>query len=161
MTTQQPEENHDSKIVWLTVAEDQSRANALARYWDAMVRGQSADPGALDPQLAAVVALLRHYHAVTRLPHAGTASPSATSTRLHPIRPTARAALSVIGVFAVIFALNTLLSPRSWLLSSAEDPDWIPWVSDDWLGADAVTAHVLDTRSPALAMQPERSLDGA
>ena len=159
--TQQPEESHDPKIVWLTVAEDQTQANALARYWDAMVRGQSADPSALDPQLAAVVALLRHYHAVTRLPHPGIASSAVTSPRLRPNRPTARAALSVIGVFVIIFSLNTLLSPRSWLLSSAEDPDWIPWVSDDWLGADAVTAHVLDTPSPALAMQRERSPNGA
>jgi len=160
MTTQEPEDGHNPRIVILTVGEDQAQATALARYWDATVRGQTTDPSALDPELTAVVALLRHYHAVTRPPQAGPASPGATAPRPLPVRPTVRTARAVIGVFVVIFALNTLLSPRSWLLSSAEDPDWIPWVSDDWLGDDAVTAYTLETSSVELVRQHERRRDG-
>lgn len=72
-----------------------------------------------------MVQLLEHYRAVTPLVAlAPDSSP--------PGRPAFYAVLLMLAA-VLLFTSNTLLSPRSWLLSSATDPDWIPWVSDDWL----------------------------
>ena len=54
--------------------------------------------------------------------------------RHDPARPLTRAAVGLTAIFLVVFAVNTVTSPRSWL-SGASDPDWIPWVSDDWMSA--------------------------
>lgn len=45
-----------------------------------------------------------------------------------------RAAVGLVAIFVVVFAVNTVVSPRSWLVTQ-NDPDWIPWISDDWIGA--------------------------
>lgn len=41
----------------------------------------------------------------------------------------------------LLFTSNTLLSPWSRLLSSAPEPDWIPWVSEGWSGGNTLTAN--------------------
>ena len=43
-----------------------------------------------------------------------------------------RASVALTAIFLMVFAVNTVTSPRSWL-SATSDPDWIPWVSDDWI----------------------------
>jgi hypothetical protein len=146
---------NDAKIVPLFATEEQSAPAALSRYWDETVRGQPSDPEELDPELKTVVQLLRHYHAVTRhhreasalvhspsgelrSPPTRTASPLAAQAsgpgRQVPGFHAPLAALTMMGVLILIFAVNTAVSPRSWLLSRASDPDWIPWLSDEWLG---------------------------
>ncbi|MFN8594520.1 MAG: hypothetical protein U0031_23965 [Thermomicrobiales bacterium] len=148
MTTHQPCDGDDAKIVPLFPAEEEQASAALSRYWDATVRGQSIDTEELDADLKTIVHLLRHYHTVTRREH-GThpalrslyddlPAPPERGTRYvrrqKPAFYAPIAALAMMGVFILLFAFNTLASPRSWLLSEAADPDWIPWISDEWLG---------------------------
>jgi ferric-dicitrate binding protein FerR (iron transport regulator) len=155
MTTRPHFDADDAKIVPLFTTEEPSESAALARYWDATVHGQPLDTEELDPELKTVVQLLRHYHAVTRhhdanapvhapsgelrSPPARAASPPAEHAITGPRRQVPRhhaplAALTMMGVLILIFVVNTVVSPRSWLLSRASDPDWIPWISDEWLG---------------------------
>lgn len=148
MTTQHHFDADDAKIVPLFPAEEQQASAALSRYWDATVSGQRLDISEIDPELKAVVQLLRHYHAVTRHQPGAQAllrSPNndlplpperaIANTGRHPQHAHAsRAALTMVGVFLLLFTFNTVVSPRSWLLTRTTDPDWIPWVSDDWLG---------------------------
>ncbi|MEZ4563006.1 MAG: hypothetical protein R2853_09740 [Thermomicrobiales bacterium] len=115
-------------------AQEQADAAALARYWDARLQGRPGPDTEVEPELRDMVRLLEHYRDA-----AGpvVSPPVATS----PLRRSAhRAALVMLAAAILLFASNTLLSPRSWLLSSAADPDWIPWVSDDWLGSRAAAA---------------------
>jgi hypothetical protein len=150
MATRPPPDGQEPKIIVLFDGEEQAGADALALYWDATVKGRPADPGALDQELIAVVQLLRHYHLVTRhrwdspitrrsAPERACAYPFREARhRSSPAldatsRPLTRGAIAMVGLFVLIFTINTIVSPRSWLLSTAEDPDWIPWVSDDWL----------------------------
>jgi hypothetical protein len=166
MATPQPSDADTAKIVEL-FGNEQREAAALSRYWDATLRGRVTEADEIDPELKAVVHLLRHYHSVTRLQHDPSVPlpPSYGGLLPPPVRrahaSVSLAALTLVGVFLFIFAVNTLLSPRSWLLSSAADPDWIPWVSDDWLGPDAVTAHLFDTELAELVGDRERSEHGA
>lgn len=126
------------KIVPLFTAQEQNDAARLARYWDARQQGLAADAGDLEPALVPIVRLLEHYQEVT-----GPLSPVRATAEAPPLwrRSGHAAALTVVMIAVVLFASNTLLSPRSWLLSSAQDPDWVPWVSDNWLGRHAVTAE--------------------
>jgi hypothetical protein len=120
------------KIVPLR-AQEQAEAAALARYWDARLQGRPAADTELDPELRDMVQLLEHYREV-----AGPPEPPAAASP--PGRPVHFTALIMLAAAILLFTSNTLLSPRSWLLSSAHDPDWIPWVSDDWLGGRAPSA---------------------
>ena len=116
-------------------AQEQADAAALARYWDARLRGRPVPDTELDPELREMVQLLEHYREV-----AGPVVPAGVL----PWRSVHFAALVMLAAAILLFTSNTLLSPRSWLLSSAPDPDWIPWVSDDWLhgGAPSVGSIV-------------------
>lgn len=155
MTTPPRFDADDAKIVPLFTAEEHAQSEALSRYWDATIRGQPLDAAELDPELKTVVHLLRHYHAVTRhhrdahewlrtsgedlpppIPRETSPSPERTSTHAGTHAPRYHASLAalMVGVLAIIFAFNAVVSERSWLLSRANDPDWIPWVSDEWLG---------------------------
>lgn len=120
-------------VVPLYPAQEEADATALAHYWDARLQGQPVADTDLDPGLRDMVHLLEHYREVT-----GPAVPAATASPLW--RPGHYAALVVLAAAFLLFTSNTFLSPRSWLLSSARDPDWIPWVSDDWLGRDVPSA---------------------
>ena len=178
MTTQPDPSGEDRKIVPL-FAEEQSASTALSRYWDAAVRGQPLDAEDVDPELKTIVQLLRYYHAVTRpsrcasvsrcprvrgaLPPSHPGASGSASRRGGPPfhHPKTRAMLMMVSVFVIIFVGNTLVSPRSWLLSSSADPDWIPWVSDDWLGASALTAHSFVIQPAKLAKRQEGNVDGA
>lgn len=115
-------------------AQEQSEAAALARYWDARLQGRPVPDTELDPDLRDLVHLLEHYREV-----AGPMAPAPVAVS-PPWRPVHFAALVMLAAAILLFTSNTLLSPRSWLLSSAHDPDWIPWVSDDWLGGRAPSA---------------------
>jgi hypothetical protein len=121
------------KIVPLSTVQEQADAAALARYWDARLQGQPVADTELDPELRDMVQLLEHYRKV-----AGPVVPAVAASP--PLRPVHLAALAIVATVLLLFASHTLLSPRSWLLSSAQDPDWIPWVSDDWLGGRAPSA---------------------
>lgn len=156
MTSGQAWDEHQGKIIEFVSANERTNAARLARYWDATLRGEPPTPDALDRELALVVQLLRHYHGLTRngqgtldticpthpLTHDNRstgAGPGASATAgdrqelQKPARPMTRAALGLVAIFLVIFAVNSVTSPRSWLVTQS-DPDWIPWVSDDWIG---------------------------
>lgn len=114
-------------------AQERADAAALARYWDARLQGRPVPDTELDPELRDVVHLLEHYREV--------AAPAAPEAAPAPLwRPAHYAALVMLAAAILFFTSNTLLSPRSWLLTSAHDPDWIPWVSDDWLHGHAPSA---------------------
>lgn len=132
MSTPTRPDGRTAKILPLRTRE-QAEAAALARYWDARLAGRPVAETELDPELRDMVHLLEHYRVVA----GPTAPPAATSP---PWRPVHVAALVMLAAAFLLFTSNTLLSPRSWLLSSAPDPDWIPWVSDDWLGGRALPA---------------------
>lgn len=156
MTSRSLGDRNQSKIVTLPSIEDRTKAADLARFWDATVAGQPAAPGTLDPETIAIVRLLRHYHELARhhQPELATTSPdrcaryddfevagSHLSARpvdrgewQEPSRTMTRAAVGLVAIFVVVFAVNTVVSPRSWLVTQ-NDPDWIPWISDDWIGA--------------------------
>ena len=156
MTTRHHGDGGEAKIIELVVGDDCAQAANLARYWDATVQGQLADRRDLDPELTTVVQLLRYYHGmpdshretlVTSAPaldspHADqphgaqhvAARTGGRGGRHDPARPLTRAAVGLTAIFLVVFAVNTMTSPRSWL-SGASDPDWIPWVSDNWMSA--------------------------
>jgi hypothetical protein len=131
-TTPRPD-GRTPKIVPLHTQE-QAEAAALARYWDARLQGRPVADAEVDPDLRDMVHLLEHYREA-----AGLAAPPPAATS-PPWRPTHYAALVVLAAVLLLFTSNTLLSPRSWLLSTASDPDWIPWVSDDWLHGHAPSA---------------------
>lgn len=156
MTSGQAWDEHQGKIVEFVSANERSNAADLARYWDAALRGEPNAPDALDRELALVVQLLRHYHGLVRSnqgaldaicsPHTlrstnrtpgsdPSASPKTGDRKepQKPARPMTRAAVGLVAIFLVIFAVNSVTSPRSWLVTQ-NDPDWIPWVSDDWIG---------------------------
>ena len=139
-TTKQDARN--PKIVPLVTAEEQAEVEALARYWDARLQRRSGNAAQLSPETREMVQLLEHYREVTEPPPFPTPMPIADSPSLW-LRPRQVAVMALVMVALLLFACNTLLSPRSWLLSSAHDPDWIPWISDDWLGAHAVTAEIV------------------
>ena len=126
-------DDHDGKIVSFSSGQEQAEAAALSRYWDARLQGRPAADAELDPELRVMVHLLEHYREVT-----GPVEHDAPAPPLR--RPAYYATLALIAAALLLFASNTLVSPRSWLLSSAQDPDWIPWVSDDWLGRQAPAA---------------------
>lgn len=132
-------EEHTPKIVRLYADQEQADAVALARYWDARLEGRPSDATEIDPELRDIVQLLEHYREglIPLVPPKP--GPTAVSPPLW-LRSAQVAALALVMVMLLLFTGNTLLSPRSWLLSSTQDPDWIPWVSDDWLGAHALTA---------------------
>lgn len=133
------------KIIPLFSDQETIASERLARYWDAHLRGQPGDALGLDPELVATVQLLEHYREMTLPPDTAPvlASPAAAPTQRRLRHVVALVALATL----LLFASNTLLSPRSWLLNPAADPDWIPWVSDDWLGPRALTAQPLLTNS--------------
>lgn len=139
--TPRPDERNP-KIVTLVTAQEQAEAAALARYWDARLQGRSGDTAQLGAEVRDMVQLLEHYREVTDPLPLPKPVPVAESPPLW-LRPTQVAAMALVMIAVLLFASNTLLSPRSWLLSSAHDPDWIPWVSDDWLGAHALTAEIV------------------
>ena len=112
-------------IVPLQTAQDEASATTLARYWDARLQGRVLADTDLDPEVRDMVQLLEHYRGVTP---PVTLAPDSSP----PWRPAIYAVLLMLAV-VLLFTSNTLLSPRSWLLSTATDPDWIPWLSDDWL----------------------------
>jgi hypothetical protein len=118
--------------------QEQAEAAALARYWDARLQGRPVTDTGLDPDLRDMVRLLEHYREVAgpAAPPEVAPPPEATSP---PWRPVHLAALVMLAAI-LLFTSNTLLSPRSWLLSAAPDPDWIPWLSDDWLSGRAASA---------------------
>lgn len=122
------------KIVPFAPAQEQADAAALARYWDARLQGRPVSDTELDPDLRDMVHLLEHYREA-----AGPVAPPPAATS-PPWRSVHYAALVMLAAAILLFTSNTLLSPRSWLLSSAADPDWIPWVSDDWLHGRAPSA---------------------
>ena len=122
-----------TKIVPFSSLQEQADADALARYWDARLAGRPVPDTELEPDLRDVVHLLEHYREV-----ADPVAPSAATAP--PRRPVQYAALVMLAAAILLFTSNTLLSPRSWLLSTAPDPDWIPWVSDDWLGGRTLPA---------------------
>jgi hypothetical protein len=126
MSTSPHSDARTSNIVPLFPDQEQAGATTLARYWDARLQGQPGADTDLEPELRDMVQLLEHYREVARpvVPE---------STAALPWRTVHYTALAVLAAALLLFASNTLLSPRSWLLSSAQDPDWIPWVSDDWL----------------------------
>lgn len=140
-STPHPDPRHP-KIVPLHASQEQEEAAALARYWDARLRGQPVPDTELDPDVREMARLLEHYREVAR-----PVDPAATPAP--PWRQARSAALVVLTAAFLLFASNTLLSPRSWLLSSAQDPDWIPWVSDDWLGSRAPSAGSFVSRFTA------------
>lgn len=168
MATRPPLPNDpEPKITFILGAEDRAGAEDLARYWDATVAGRPTDPRTLDLDLALVVHLLRHYHDVTQghpdapnLPLHAERCPSAPR-RHRPPHPVTRVAIAWMGLLLLLFTINTFTSPRSWLLSTADDPDWIPWVSDGWLGPDALTARSLGTRPELFLSQIDKFADGA
>lgn len=138
MTTRHSQSDHsdDQKVVPFRRHEE-AEAAALAAFWDATVRGDDPNPQTLDPELVDVVHLLRHYHAVAQVEHSsGAPQPTPPRQRLPVVTgPLIGLAASILAaVLVVAFVGNTLLSPRSWLLSSAADPDWLPLVSDEWIG---------------------------
>ena len=138
----QPDERNP-KIVPLVTPQEQAEVEALSRYWDARLQGRVADPAQLGPEVRDMVQLLEHYREVADpLPMP---APVADSPPLW-LRPAQVAAVALAMVALLLFASNTLLSPRSWLFSSAPDPDWIPWVSDDWLSAHALTSEIVIPR---------------
>ena len=164
-----PPDESEPKITVLFSAEERVAAENLARYWDATVSGRPSDDArTLDPELALVVRLLRHYHDVTR-GHPGAAatrSDAATRRQSSPARnasthPVMRAAIASVGLVLLLFTISAVTSPRSWLLSPAADPDWIPWVSDDWLGPDAVTSRSVGGGLVLPLSQTEGGVDGA
>jgi hypothetical protein len=116
--------------------QERADAAALARYWDARLQGRPVPDTELDPELRDMVQLLEHYREV-----AGPVVPAAAASP--PWRPVHLAALVMLATAILLFTSNTLLSPRSWLLSSAPDPDWVPWVSDDWLHGHAPSAGTI------------------
>lgn len=138
----QQDERSNPKIVPLVTTQEQAEVEALARYWDDRLQRRSGNAAQLSPETCEMVQLLEHYREVTELPPFPTPAPVADLPPLW-LRPRQVAAMALGMVALFLFASNTLLSPRSWLLSSAHDPDWIPWISDDWLGAHAVTAEIV------------------
>ncbi|MCA9877181.1 MAG: hypothetical protein KC442_05355 [Thermomicrobiales bacterium] len=152
MTTRPQSDHVDDQKVIPFRRQEEPEAAALAEYWDATLRGDCPDPRALDPELAQLVSLLRHYHAVAQVEHTSGPPQPALPRRQLPVvsGPLVGLAASILAAaFVVAFVGNTLLSPRSWLLSSAADPDWLPLVSDDWLGR-VIEAGQVDRVSTAL-----------
>jgi hypothetical protein len=156
MATRHRKDGSEAKIIQLFAGDDQAKVADLARYWDATVQGQPADRGSLDPQLTTVVQLLRHYHGMPQChreapttirpaPHCLPADqpngalhlPICSGDRAgwhDPARSMRRMGVGLTAIFLVAFVVNTVTSPRSWL-STTSDPDWIPWVSDDWINS--------------------------
>lgn len=149
-------EEQSAKIVPFVANREQAEAAALARFWDARQQGQPADSADLEPDLLDMVQLLEHYRGVTGslAPLQPPAAPAASSSW----RTAHVAALFVLAAAFLLFTSNTLLSPRSWLLSSAPDPDWIPWISDDWLHGSLATARsVISQKLTGVATMEELS----
>lgn len=139
--TPRPDER-TPKIVPLVTDQEQAEVEALARYWDARQQGRTGDATQLDQGLLDIVQLLEHYRDVS----GPLSSPNTSRGGVAPpsrVKPVQAAAIALVMVALLLFTSNTLLSPRSWLFSSAHDPDWIPWVSDDWLGEHAITAEIM------------------
>ncbi|MFT4036853.1 MAG: hypothetical protein QM692_01635 [Thermomicrobiales bacterium] len=131
-------------VVPLFPGEEQA-ATELAHYWDATVQGR-ATGREVDPELVPIIQLLRHYQGAVAPPPPEPPPPPrarAASLALAWQRSLRQVALALAVVAAVAFTVNTAVSPRSWLLSSAADPDWLPLVSDDWL-AEAPAVRLLD-----------------
>jgi hypothetical protein len=127
---------------------DQEEAEALARYWDARLQGHPVSGPEPDPELRDMVLLLEHYREV-----AGPVSPAQGAPL--PWRTVHYAALAMLAAALLLFSSNTLLSPRSWLLSSAQDPDWVPWVSDDWLHSPPAAGSIISQLAAPLTFIEE------
>lgn len=123
-----------ANVVPLFPGEEQA-ATELAQYWDATVQGRASDDRQVDPELVPIIQLLRHYQGAVAPPPPEPppirATPGALAVAWQ--RSLRQLALALAVVAVVAFTVNTAVSPRSWLLSSAADPDWLPLVSDDWL----------------------------
>lgn len=123
-----------SDVLPLVPADDPEQIASLARYWDDTVQQQPASPSALDPEMQQIVHVLRHYHQITRqqpVEH----SPPRSGARAEwdaTLRVWRRGMLGFVAVMLVLFAIHSATSPRGWL-STAGDPDWVPWVSDEWI----------------------------
>ena len=120
----------------LVPPEELDQIDALALYWDATVRQQPPSATDLDPEMQQIVQMLRHYHQVTHQqpvehspPRAGMRAEWDASLRVWR-----RGMLGFVAVMLMLFAIHTATSPRSWV-STTGDPDWVPWVSDEWFVA--------------------------
>jgi hypothetical protein len=135
MMDARPGRNQQSPdILPLVPPDDPEQIDALARYWDATVRRQPTRATDLEPEMQQIVHVLRHYHQITRqqpVEH----SPPQSSTRTEwdaTLRVWRRGMLGFVAVMLMVLAIHTATSPRSWL-STTGDPDWVPWISDEWI----------------------------
>lgn len=123
-------------ILPIVSPDDPDQVAALARYWDATLQQQPTKAPDLDPEMQQIVQMLRHYHQITRQQPVEHSLPR-SNLRAEwdsALRVWRRGMLGFMAVLLMLFAIHTATSPRSWV-STTGDPDWVPWVSDEWIVA--------------------------